>query len=68
MVGTLPEGVKDKELSPGTLHGLNDWEKTGYGGPCPPIGQHRYFHKLYALDTLSIWVSHHDCWCIGGLS
>jgi Raf kinase inhibitor-like YbhB/YbcL family protein len=30
--------------------GLNDFKKTGYGGPCPPIGRHRYFHKLYALD------------------
>ncbi|HVO26858.1 MAG TPA: YbhB/YbcL family Raf kinase inhibitor-like protein, partial [Candidatus Margulisiibacteriota bacterium] len=32
--------------------GLNDWKRTGYGGPCPPIGRHRYFHKLYALDTI----------------
>lgn len=30
--------------------GLNDWKRSGYGGPCPPIGRHRYFHKLYALD------------------
>jgi len=36
----------------GTLPGLNDWQRTGYGGPCPPIGRHRYFHKLYALDTV----------------
>jgi len=48
----LPEGVKDKDLPPGTLQGLNDWKKTGYGGPCPPIGEHRYFFKLYALDTV----------------
>ncbi|MEW6764241.1 MAG: YbhB/YbcL family Raf kinase inhibitor-like protein [Pseudomonadota bacterium] len=46
----LAEGVKD--LPSGTLHGLNDWKSTGYGGPCPPIGRHRYFHKLYALDCL----------------
>lgn len=39
-------------LPPGTLEGLNDWQRTGYGGPCPPIGRHRYFHKLYALDTV----------------
>lgn len=47
----LVEGVADKDLPPGTLHGLNDWKRPGYGGPCPPIGTHRYFHKLYALDT-----------------
>ena len=39
-------------LPTGTKSGINDWERTGYGGPCPPIGRHRYFHKLYALDTL----------------
>jgi Raf kinase inhibitor-like YbhB/YbcL family protein len=41
-----------KLLPNGTLVGLNDWEKRGYGGPCPPIGRHRYFHKLYALDIV----------------
>lgn len=48
---SLPEGVSSKAFPSGTLEGLNDWKKTGYGGPCPPIGRHRYFHKLYALDT-----------------
>jgi len=48
----LPEGVPGARLPQGTLEGLNDWKKTGYGGPCPPIGRHRYFHKLYALDTV----------------
>ncbi len=38
-------------LPAGTKSGLNDWKRTGYGGPCPPIGRHRYFFKLYALDT-----------------
>ena len=51
-VDSLHEGVKVSHLPKGTLEGLNDWKKTGYGGPCPPIGRHRYFHKLYALDTV----------------
>jgi Raf kinase inhibitor-like YbhB/YbcL family protein len=46
----LPEDLNP--LPPGTLQGLNDWQNAGYGGPCPPIGTHRYFHKLYALDTV----------------
>jgi Raf kinase inhibitor-like YbhB/YbcL family protein len=40
------------KLPPGTLEGLNDWQREGYGGPCPPIGRHRYIHKLYALDIV----------------
>jgi Raf kinase inhibitor-like YbhB/YbcL family protein len=48
----LPEGVASQALPEGTVEGLNDWKRTGYGGPCPPIGRHRYFHKLYALDTV----------------
>jgi len=47
----LPAGVTDADLPTGTQQGLNDWGRIGYGGPCPPIGRHRYFHKLYALDT-----------------
>jgi Raf kinase inhibitor-like YbhB/YbcL family protein len=47
----LPEAVSSGRLPAGTREGLNDWKRTGYGGPCPPIGRHRYFHKLYALDT-----------------
>ncbi len=49
-VNAVSEAVK--QLPAGTLSGLNDWGRTGYGGPCPPIGRHRYFHKLYALDTV----------------
>jgi len=41
-----------RSLPAGTLEGLNDWKRTGYGGPCPPVGRHRYFFKLYALDLL----------------
>jgi Raf kinase inhibitor-like YbhB/YbcL family protein len=51
-INSLPEGVKSDNLPKGTQEGLNDWKRTGYGGPCPPIGTHRYFHKLYALDTV----------------
>jgi Raf kinase inhibitor-like YbhB/YbcL family protein len=48
----LPQGVASAKLPPGTKEGTNDWRRTGYGGPCPPIGRHRYFHKLYALDVV----------------
>lgn len=48
----LPENIAAEGLPSGILQGTNDWKRTGYGGPCPPIGVHRYFHKLYALDTL----------------
>lgn len=47
----LVEGASSRRL-PGALEGTNDWKVTGYRGPCPPIGQHRYFFKLYALDVL----------------
>jgi Raf kinase inhibitor-like YbhB/YbcL family protein len=50
--GGLPEGLNSDKLPAGTRQGLNGWKRTGYRGPCPPIGQHRYFHKLYALDTV----------------
>ena len=48
----LPEGVNATGLPSGSRQGRNDWDRTGYGGPCPPIGRHRYFHKLYALDIV----------------
>jgi Raf kinase inhibitor-like YbhB/YbcL family protein len=47
---SLPEGTTAKSLPTGAHQGLNDFSKHDYGGPCPPIGRHRYFHKLYALD------------------
>lgn len=46
----LPEAVS--ALPAGAISGITDFQRTGYGGPCPPIGRHRYFFKLYALDTL----------------
>src|SRR5262245_38284887 len=46
----LPEATRS--APPGARDGVNDWKRTGYGGPCPPIGRHRYFHKLFALDTV----------------
>ncbi|MBI3154002.1 MAG: YbhB/YbcL family Raf kinase inhibitor-like protein [Burkholderiales bacterium] len=45
----LPEG--GRPLPAGAREGLNDWKRSGYCGPCPPVGRHRYFFKLYALDT-----------------
>jgi len=48
----LAEGVASRDLPAGTLEGLNDWGRTGWGGPCPPVGRHRYNFKLYALDTV----------------
>jgi Raf kinase inhibitor-like YbhB/YbcL family protein len=50
-VTKLPENAAKAGLPSGTLQGLNDWNKQTYGGPCPPIGRHRYFFKLYALDN-----------------
>ncbi|HJV50181.1 MAG TPA: YbhB/YbcL family Raf kinase inhibitor-like protein [Noviherbaspirillum sp.] len=48
----LQQGATVHTLPQGTREGSNDWKRTGYGGPCPPIGRHRYFHKLYALDIV----------------
>jgi len=48
----LAEAVAPSALPAGTREALNDWKRTGYGGPCPPIGRHRYFFKLYALDIV----------------
>jgi Raf kinase inhibitor-like YbhB/YbcL family protein len=48
---TLDENASKSEMPSGAVQGMNDWGKAEYGGPCPPIGRHRYFFKLYALDT-----------------
>ena len=58
--GSLPEAVTDSALPAGVRQGLNDWKRPGYGGPCPPIGRHRYFFKLYALDTVLPDLGHPD--------
>ena len=51
----LVEDAAARGLPKGSETGLNDWKRANYGGPCPPIGRHRYFHKLYALD---------GCWSV----
>jgi Raf kinase inhibitor-like YbhB/YbcL family protein len=47
----LAENAAKSGLPNGAMQGSNDWGKQTYGGPCPPIGRHRYFFKLSALDT-----------------
>jgi len=48
----LAAGATGSRLPVGTREGLNDWQREGYGGPCPPVGRHRYVFKLYALDNV----------------
>lgn len=47
----LAAGMQAPLLPQGTLQGYNDWRSTGYAGPCPPLGKHRYFFRLFALDA-----------------
>lgn len=47
----LPESIDIEALPGNTRAGKNDWQRAEYGGPCPPIGRHRYFFKLFALDV-----------------
>ncbi len=54
----LAENAAAHSLPTGAYQGLNDWKRAAYGGPCPPIGEHRYFHKLYALNTLLPHLEH----------
>ena len=57
---SLPEAVDPKHLPSGTHQGSTSAKGTRYGGPCPPVGRHRYFHKLYALDTVLGDLHHPD--------
>ncbi len=52
MTARCAEGTKAADLPQGTREGTNDWKRTGYGGPCPPIGRHRYYFRLFALDLV----------------
>ncbi|MFZ5523876.1 MAG: YbhB/YbcL family Raf kinase inhibitor-like protein [Pseudomonadota bacterium] len=51
-INGLPETFTAEGLHSGVMQGLNDWNRNGYQGPCPPIGRHRYYFKLYALDIV----------------
>ena len=51
-VTRIEEDGEVKAVKAGARQGKNDWARIGYGGPCPPIGRHRYFFKLYALDAM----------------
>ncbi len=52
-VSGLAEDIPpDSQLSDGSRQGISDFRRPGYGGPCPPSGVHRYYFKIYALDTM----------------
>lgn len=44
--------IGERSVPAGAVQGLNSWSRSGYGGPCPPSGTHRYFFKVYALDAM----------------
>jgi hypothetical protein len=54
----IPESMLPESLPAGAREALNDWKRMGYGGPCPPIGRHRYFYRIYALDTVLTDMGH----------
>jgi hypothetical protein len=51
-IDPMTKEIKENIVPKGAMQGMNDFKRTSYGGPCPPSGTHRYFFKLYALDTV----------------
>ena len=51
-LGELPADIDAGSLPAGAKEGYNSWNRNGYGGPCPPRRRHRYYFRLYALDTI----------------
>ena len=49
---SLADGASSNALPSGAVEGTNDWKRPNFGGPCPPVGRHRYFFKMYALDKM----------------
>jgi len=60
VVSALTEAILPGALPAGTRQGNNDLQRTGYSGPCPPIGKHRYYFRLYALDEVLPDLEHPD--------
>ncbi len=51
-INPADQGISENSVPKGAAQGINDFRKQAYGGPCPPSGTHRYFFKIYALDSV----------------